>query len=151
MTPSLVAKVFNFLWVVVWGKINIWQFLMLNKHYIILVGSNIILSLLFIYMVEQTTVRTDQYRSLVQEIKEHDARVATLRKEIEVLNKRNLTLVNSFGMTKVEVGPEEILEDYNKWAAEIRALEQDINLASQRLGVEHDGNTPTPTNHSGDN
>lgn len=151
MTPSLVAKVFNFLRVTVWGKINIWQFLMLNKHYVILVGSNIILSLLFIYMAEQTTVRTDQYRSLVHEIKEHDARVDTLRKEIEVLNKRNHTLVNSFGMSKVEIGPEEILKDYDKWAAEVRAIEKDIKLASQRLGAEHDGNTPTTTNQSGDN
>ena len=151
MSPLLVKKVFNFLWVVVWGKINIWQFLMLNKHYIILVGSNIILSLLFIYMAEQTTVRTNQYRTLTQEVKEQDVRIVTLRKEIETLTKRNHTLIDSFGMSDAEIGPAEILEDYNKWAAEVRALEQDINLASQRLGAENERSTSTENNPSGDN
>ena len=151
MSPLLIKKVFNFLWVVVWGKINIWQFLMLNKHYIILVGSNIILSLLFIYMAEQTTVRTNQYRTLIQEVKEEDTRVVTLRKEIEMLTKRNHTLIDSFGMSDAEIEPAEILEDYNKWAAEVRALEEDITLASQRLGAENERSTSTENNPSGDN
>lgn len=144
MTVSLAAKVFNFLWVTVWGKINIWQFLMLNKHYVILVGSNIILSLLFIYMAEQTTVRTDQYRSLLAQIETQDARVVTLRNEIEVLDKRNKSLIESFGLTKVEVKPEEILNDYNKRAQEVRALEADIALATKRLGEAHERRTPPP-------
>lgn len=145
MTVSLISKVFNFLWVTVWGKINIWQFLMLNKHYFILVGSNIILSLLFIYMAEQTTVRTDQYRKLQEEITAHAAQVVTLRNEIETLDKRNKNLIESFAVSKVEVKPEEILNDYNKWAAELRAIEQDIESATQRLGATHERRPTTPT------
>lgn len=131
---TIIAQVFKFLWVTVWGKINIWQFLTLNKHYLILAGSNVLLSLLFIYMAEQTTVRTDQYRELKTQIKTHESKVSGLEEKVLLLEKTNRVLVESFAVKKVEVDTEIILDDYNKWAAEVKRLEKDIADASIRLG-----------------
>lgn len=135
---TLAGKVIKFLWVTVWGKINIWQFLSLNKHYFILVCSNIILSLLFIYMAEQTTVRTDQYRDLKAEIENHSNEVENLKREINILERRNSSLIDSFGMTKVEVDPGKLLDEYDAWASEVRDLEKEIQEASKRLGERHE-------------
>lgn len=141
--PTLVSKVLNFLWVTVWGKINVWQFISLNKHYFILVCSNIILSLLFIYMAEQTTVRTNQYRALKAEIEQHDVHVVSLKKEIAILEKRNQSLIDSFGLSKVEVDSDTLLKEYESWAVEVRELEQEIRDASKRLG---ERNAKPPSN-----
>lgn len=131
---TLVTKVLNFLWVTVWGKINLWQFLKLNKQYLILAGSNVILSLLFIYMAEQVTVRTDQYRALKTEIKNHDNEVKIYKDEITLLEKQNKTLIVSFGLKNDRVDTKEILNDYEKWATQVRKIESDIQNAATRLG-----------------
>lgn len=140
--PTLISKVFTFLWVTIWGRINVWQFLTLNKHYLILVGSNLILSLLFIYMAEQATVRTGQYRELKKEVAEATTREESLKKEIQTLVEQNATLVASFKLSTNEVNTNDILKDYDKWATDITALETNIQNASKLKGKTHDNPTP---------
>lgn len=121
--PKIIGKVFVFLWVAVWGKINVWQFLTLNKHYLILVSSNILLSLLFIYMTEQVVVRTDQYRQLKQE----NAVFVKEREEHELykleMDAKINTLKKAFGLTKVELDASVMLKEYEAWAKEVERLD----------------------------
>src|SRR5699024_6023434 len=92
------------------------------------------LSLLFIYMAEQVTVRTDQYRALKTEIKNHDNEVKIYKDEITLLEKQNKTLIVSFGLKNDRVDTKEILNDYEKWATQVRKIESDIQNAATRLG-----------------
>lgn len=135
--PSLISKVFTFLWVTIWGRINVWQFLKLNKHYLILVGSNIVLSLLFIYMAEQATVRTAQYRELKKQVAEARTHEESLKKEIQTLAEQNASLIASFKLTTTEVDTTEMLEDYDKWEKELNTIESNIQNAPKSKGKNH--------------
>lgn len=135
--PTLISKVFTFLWVTIWGRINVWQFLKLNKHYLILVGSNLILSLLFIYMAEQATVRTAQYRELKKQVAEVRTHEESLKKEIQALTEQNKSLIASFKLTTTEVDTTEMLEDYEEWEKELSTIESNIQNASKPKGKNH--------------
>lgn len=135
--PSLISKVITFLWVTIWGRINVWQFLKLNKHYLILVGSNLVLSLLFIYMAEQATVRTDQYRELKKQVAEARTHEESLKKEIQTLTEQNASLIASFKLSTNEVNITDMLEDYDKWETELSIIESNIQDASKSKGKNH--------------
>lgn len=135
--PTLISKVFTFLWVTIWGRINVWQFLKLNKHYLILVGSNLILSLLFIYMAEQATVRTAQYRELKKQVAEVRTHEESLKKEIQTLTEQNASLIASFKLSTNEVNITDMLEDYDKWEKELNTIESNIQNAPKSKGKNH--------------
>lgn len=135
--PTLISKVFTFLWVTIWGRINVWQFLKLNKHYLILVGSNIVLSFLFIYMAEQATVRTAQYRELKKQVAEVRTHEESLKKEIQTLTEQNASLIASFKLTTTEVDTTEMLADYDKWEKELNTIESNIVDAPKSKGKNH--------------
>lgn len=132
---NLIGQVFKFLWVAVWGKINVWQFLTLNKHYVILTLSNILLSLLFIYMAEQTTVRTDQYRTLKQELESKTQQVKELTENNVTLEANIATQRTSFGLNDVEVDTTVMLKEYDEWAVEVTKMNKEvIENQARRLG-----------------
>lgn len=132
---NLIGQVFKFLWVAVWGKINVWQFLTLNKHYVILTLSNILLSLLFIYMAEQTTVRTDQYRTLKQELESKTQQVKELTENNVTLEANIATQRTSFGLNDVEVDTTLMLKEYDEWAVEVTKMNKEVvENQSRRLG-----------------
>lgn len=103
-----------------------------------MVGSNIILSLLFIYMAEQVTVRTDQYRSLATQIETNDGRVTKLENEIKFLEKQNRNLIESFGLTTVKLDTKTILSEYDKYSAEVKKLDEDLRKATELLRETND-------------
>lgn len=123
---NLIGQVFKFLWVAVWGKINVWQFLTLNKHYVILTLSNILLSLLFIYMAEQTTVRTDQYRTLKQELESKTQQVKELTENNVTLEANIATQRTAFGLNDVEVDTTLMLKEYDEWAVEVTKMNKEV-------------------------
>lgn len=132
---NLIGQVFKFLWVAVWGKINVWQFLTLNKHYVILTLSNILLSLLFIYMAEQTTVRTDQYRTLKQELESKTQQVKELTENNVTLEANIATQRTSFGLNDVEVDTTVMLKEYDEWAVEVTKMNKEVvENQARRLG-----------------
>ena len=132
---NLIGQVFKFLWVAVWGKINIWQFLRRNKHYVILTSSNILLSLLFIYMTEQTTVRTDQYRTLKQELDSKTQQVAELTQNNVTLEANIADQRKAFGLSKVEVDTVIMLQEYDSWAIEVTKMNKEVvDNQTRRLG-----------------
>lgn len=132
---NLIGQVFKFLWVAVWGKINVWQFLTLNKHYVILTLSNILLSLLFIYMAEQTTVRTDQYRTLKQELESKTQQVKELTENNVTLEANIATQRTSFGLNDVEVDTTLMLKEYDEWAVEVTKMNKEVvENQARRLG-----------------
>lgn len=131
----LAGKVFKFLWVAVWGKINIWQFLVQNKHYVIMTASNILLSLLFIYMAEQTTVRTEQYRKLSAELIELNRDYDELAFTNAELHENIETQRKAFGLSKAEVDTTEIIKEYDIWAEDLARMTQEItDNQTKRLG-----------------
>lgn len=132
---NLIGQVFKFLWVAVLGKINVWQFLRRNKHYVILTSSNILLSLLFIYMTEQTTVRTDQYRTLKKELDSKTQQVAELTAYNVTLEANIADQRKTFGLSKVEVDTVVMLEEYDNWAIEVTKMNKEVvDNQTRRLG-----------------
>lgn len=129
---EMIVKVLKFLWVTVWGNIRIYDYLKRNKNHLILVGSNIALSLLFIYMTEQATVRTNQYRELQRHIEEQEDDIKTLEDDNELLEARLVTLRQAFALTDTRVDTESIINEYDAWASELDALKKEIEDAQER-------------------
>lgn len=137
---DIIVSVIRFLWETVWRELKLRQFLKLNTHYVILMTSNIALSLLFVYMTEQTITRTTQYREAKDIIASKTGQIKSLKNEVDAQNREMETVMKAFGMKKVKVNTDEMLEEYASWAEEVRRLEAEISKASTRLGAQHETN-----------
>lgn len=112
-------NVFKFLIEFVWSKINLREFLSKFKYLLVLLLSNVIVSILFIYMAEQAIKRTDEAREL-------RANVVALGKQVEVY-KQDYQRVNAdlqstrkiLGLIQKTVRPEDMVDDYNSWIKQL--------------------------------
>ena len=112
-------KVFEFLIEFVWSKINLREFLSKFKYLFVLLLSNIILSVLFIYMTEQTIKRTDEARKLRSDIASLNSQLATCNAQYEQINLDLQNTKKLLGVIKNTVKPEDMVDDYNSWVNQL--------------------------------
>ena len=106
-------KVFKFLIEFVWSKINLWEFLSKFKYLLVLLLSNIILSVLFIYMAEQTIKRTNEERKLRDDIVSLNSQLTTCNIQYDQVNQDLQNTKKLLGVIKNTVKPEEMVDEYN--------------------------------------
>ena len=112
-------KVFKFLIEFVWSKINLREFLSKFKYLLVLLLSNIILSVLFIYMAEQTIKRTVEARKLRGDIVSLNSQLATCNTQYDQVNQDLQNTKKLLGVIKNTVKPEEMVDEYNSWVNQL--------------------------------
>lgn len=112
-------KVFKFLIEFVWSKINLREFLSKFKYLLVLLLSNLIISVLFIYMAEQTIKRTNEARKLRSDIASLNSQLATCNAQYEQINLDLQNTKKLLGVIKNTVKPEEMVDDYNSWVNQL--------------------------------
>lgn len=112
-------KVFEFLIEFVWSKINLREFLSKFKYLLVLLLSNIILSVLFIYMAEQTIKRTDEARKLRANIVSLNSQLTTCNAQYDQVNQDLQNTKKLLGVIKNTVKPEEMVNEYNSWVNQL--------------------------------
>lgn len=141
----LVKKVVSFLIAAVWSRIDLGKFLRTHKHYLILAMSNLILSLLFIYMAEQVTVRTSQYRVIKSELARMNYDMVGLKAHNAALEAKIVVLRQAFDAADKHVEPNTILKDYEQWTQELNALNAEVEALKRRpLGEQHVSKSQRP-------
>ena len=108
-------KVFKFLIEFVWSKINLREFLSKFKYLLVLLLSNLIISVLFIYMAEQTIKRTDEERKLRDDIVSLNSQLTTCNIQYDQVNQDLQNTKKLLGVIKNTVKPEEMVDEYNSW------------------------------------
>ena len=112
-------KVFEFLIEFVWSKINLREFLSKFKYLLVLLLSNLIISVLFIYMAEQTIKRTNEARKLRSDIASLNSQLATCNAQYEQINLDLQNTKKLLGVIKNTVKPEDMVDDYNSWVNQL--------------------------------
>ena len=112
-------QVFKFLIEFVWSKINLREFLSKFKYLLVLLLSNIILSVLFIYMAEQTIKRTNEARKLRGDIVTLNSQIATCNTQYDQVNQDLQNTKKLLGVIKNTVKPEDMVDDYNDWVNQL--------------------------------
>ena len=112
-------QVFKFLIEFVWSKINLREFLSKFKYLLVLLLSNLIISVLFIYMAEQTIKRTNEARKLRSDIASLNSQLATCNAQYEQINLDLQNTKKLLGVIKNTVKPEEMVDDYNSWVNQL--------------------------------
>lgn len=112
-------KVFKFLIEFVWSKINLREFLSKFKYLLVLLLSNLIISVLFIYMAEQTIKRTNEARKLRGDIASLNSQLATCNAQYDQLNVDLQNTKKLLGVIKNTVKPEEMVDEYNSWVNQL--------------------------------
>lgn len=119
-------KVFKFLIEFVWSKINLREFLSKFKYLLVLLLSNIILSVLFIYMAEQTIKRTDEARKLRDDIVSLNSQLTTCNIQYDQVNQDLQNTKKLLGVIKNTVKPEEMVDEYNSWIHQLERQETQL-------------------------
>ena len=119
-------KVFKFLIEFVWSKINLREFLSKFKYLLVLLLSNIILSVLFIYMTEQTIKRTDEARKLRGDIVSLNSQLTTCNIQYDQVNQDLQNTKKLLGVIKNTVKPEEMVDEYNSWINQLDRQETQL-------------------------
>ena len=119
-------KVFKFLIEFVWSKINLREFLSKFKYLHVLLLSNIILSVLFIYMAEQTIKRTDEARKLRDDIVSLNSQLTTCNIQYDQVNQDLQNTKKLLGVIKNTVKPEEMVVEYNSWIHQLERQETQL-------------------------
>lgn len=119
-------KVFKFLIEFVWSKINLREFLSKFKYLLVLLLSNIILSVLFIYMAEQTIKRTDEARKLRGDIVSLNSQLTTCNIQYDQVNQDLQNTKKLLGVIKNTVKPEEMVDEYNSWINQLDRQETQL-------------------------
>lgn len=119
-------KVFKFLIEFVWSKINLREFLSKFKYLLVLLLSNIILSVLFIYMAEQTIKRTDEERKLRGDIVSLNSQLATCNAQYDQVNQDLQNTKKLLGVIKNTVKPEQMVDEYNSWINQLDRQETQL-------------------------
>lgn len=119
-------KVFKFLIEFVWSKINLREFLSKFKYLLVLLLSNIILSVLFIYMAEQTIKRTDEARKLRGDIVSLNSQLTTCNTQYDQVNQDLQNTKKLLGVIKNTVKPEEMVDEYNSWIHQLERQETQL-------------------------
>ena len=119
-------KVFKFLIEFVWSKINLREFLSKFKYLLVLLLSNIILSVLFIYMAEQTIKRTDEARKLRDDIVSLNSQLTTCNIQYDQVNQDLQNTKKLLGVIKNTVKPEEMVVEYNSWIHQLERQETQL-------------------------
>ena len=112
-------QVFKFLIEFVWSKINLREFLSKFKYLLVLLLSNVILSVLFIYMAEQTIKRTNEARKLRSDIASLNSQLATCNVQYEQINLDLQNTKKLLGVIKNTVKPEDMVDEYNSWVKQL--------------------------------
>ena len=112
-------QVFKFLIEFVWSKINLREFLSKFKYLLVLLLSNIILSVLFIYMAEQTIKRTNEARKLRSDIVTLNGQIATCNTQYDQVNQDLQNTKKLLGVIKNTVKPEDMVDEYNDWVNQL--------------------------------
>lgn len=112
-------KVFKFLIEFVWSKINLREFLSKFKYLLVLLLSNLIICVLFIYMAEQTIKRTNEARKLRSDIASLNSQLATCNAQYEQINLDLQNTKKLLGVIKNTVKPEEMVDEYNSWVHQL--------------------------------
>ena len=112
-------QVFKFLIEFVWSKINLREFLSKFKYLLVLLLSNIILSVLFINMAEQTIKRTNEARKLRGDIVTLNSQIATCNTQYDQVNQDLQNTKKLLGVIKNTVKPEDMVDDYNDWVNQL--------------------------------
>ena len=112
-------QVFKFLIKFVWSKINLREFLSKFKYLLVLLLSNIILSVLFIYMAEQTIKRTNEARKLRSDIVTLNGQIATCNTQYDQVNQDLQNTKKLLGVIKNTVKPEDMVDEYNDWVNQL--------------------------------
>lgn len=119
-------KVFKFLIEFVWSKINLREFLSKFKYLLVLLLSNIILAVLFIYMAEQTIKRTDEARKLRGDIVSLNSQLTTCNIQYDQVNQDLQNTKKLLGVIKNTVKPEEMVDEYNGWINQLDRQETQL-------------------------
>lgn len=119
-------KVFKFLIEFVWSKINLREFLSKFKYLLVLLLSNIILAVLFIYMAEQTIKRTDEARKLRGDIVSLNSQLTTCNIQYDQVNQDLQNTKKLLGVIKNTVKPEEMVDEYNSWINQLDRQETQL-------------------------
>lgn len=119
-------KVFKFLLEFVWSKINLREFLSKFKYLLVLLLSNIILSVLFVYMAEQTIKRTDEARKLRGDIVSLNGQLTTCNIQYDQVNQDLQNTKKLLGVIKNTVKPEEMVDEYNSWINQLDRQETQL-------------------------
>ena len=112
-------QVFKFLIEFVWSKINLREFLSKFKYLLVLLLSNVILSVLFIYMAEQTIKRTNEARKLRSDIVTLNGQIATCNTQYDQVNQDLQNTKKLLGVIKNTVKPEDMVDEYNDWVNQL--------------------------------
>ena len=112
-------QVFKFLIEFVWSKINLREFLSKFKYLLVLLLSNAILSVLFIYMAEQTIKRTNEARKLRSDIASLNSQLATCNMQYDQINQDLQNTKKLLGVIKNNVKPEDMADEYNSWVNQL--------------------------------
>ena len=112
-------QVFKFLIKFVWSKINLREFLSKFKYLLVLLLSNAILSVLFIYMAEQTIKRTNEARKLRSDIVTLNGQLATCNAQYDQVNQDLQNTKKLLGVIKNTVKPEDMVDEYNSWVNQL--------------------------------
>ena len=116
---DVTSKVLRFLFVFIFSKVNLKEYIRTNKHFFILLIANVIISLLYVYMTEQAISRTEQYRSLKTELTAANEKLASCQKVNEDLTLQLHNAEQSLLTSNVTVSANSISDDYNKWVSEV--------------------------------
>ena len=112
-------KVFKFLIEFVWSKINLREFLSKFKYLLVLLLSNLIICVLFIYMAEQTIKRTNEARKLRSDIASLNSQLATCNAQYDQVNQDLQNTKKLLGVIKNTVKPEQMVDEYNSWVHQL--------------------------------
>ena len=129
---DVTSKVLRFLFVFIFSKVNLKEYIRTNKHFFILLIANVIISLLYVYMTEQAISRTEQYRSLKTELKITNEKLVNCQKANEELTLQLQTAEQSLLNSNVTVSANSISNDYNKWVSEVEKIQSNINTIPPR-------------------
>lgn len=129
---DVTSKVLRFLFVFIFSKVNLKEYIRTNKHFFILLIANVIISLLYVYMTEQAISRTEQYRSLKTELTATNEQLVSCQKVNEELTLQLHTAQQSLLNSNVTVSANSISNDYNKWVSEMETLQADINTITPK-------------------
>lgn len=119
-------QVFKFLIEFVWSKINLREFLSKFKYLLVLLLSNVILSVLFIYMAEQTIKRTGEARKLRSDIVSLNSQLVTCNVQYDQVNQDLQNTKKLLGVIKNTVKPEDMVDDYNDWVNQLGRQETQL-------------------------
>lgn len=131
---EVTTKVLRFLFEFIFSKVSLKEYFRVNKYFFILLIANIIISLLYVYMVEQAIIRTEQYRSIKNQLIVANDKLSACKKTNDALAEQLNTLQQNILTSNVTISTESIASDYSKWSAEIDSVQADIKSITPNSG-----------------